>query len=42
MVVPLDWERFDRPIQENDDYRRCVEILLNSARYNVAWAPGTP
>ena len=41
MVVPIDWKRFERPIQENDDYRRCVEILLNSARYNAAWAPGS-
>ena len=39
MVVPIDWKRFDRPIQQSEDYRHCVEILLNSARYNVAWAP---
>ena len=41
MVVPIDWKRFDRPIQQSEDYRRCVRILLNSARYNIAWAPGS-
>ncbi|MFH1268599.1 MAG: hypothetical protein ABIK89_22980 [Planctomycetota bacterium] len=38
--MPVDWKRFDQPFEDDDDYRRSVEILLNCARYNLAWAPG--
>jgi len=39
-VVAIDWKRFDRPVQGSEDYQRCAQILLNSAHYNLVWAPG--
>jgi len=39
-VVPIDWKRFERPIQGSEDYDRCAQILLNSTHYNLVWAPG--
>ena len=38
LVVPVDWQRFADPPPVDDDYRLSVEILLNTARYNVQWA----
>jgi len=40
-VVPIDWKRFDRPVRGSEDYRLCKQILLNSTRYHLAWAPGS-
>ena len=40
LVVPVDWQRFADPPPVDDDYRLSVEILLNTARYNVQWAVG--
>ena len=40
LVVPVDWQRFADPPSVDDDYRLSVEILLNTARYNVQWAVG--
>lgn len=39
-VVSIDWKRFDHPVEGNEDYRDCARILLNSAHYNLIWAPG--
>lgn len=41
-VVAIDWEGFDRPIQASEDYQRCAQILLNSARHadRRHFAPG--
>ena len=38
-VVPVDWTRFDQPARD-DDLDRATRMLLNAARYNLAWAPG--
>ncbi len=38
-VVPIDWKRFAGRPREGDDTRRCRQMLLNSARHNVAWIP---
>lgn len=40
-VSPIDWGRFGEPLQEEDEhYGRCLKMVLNSARYNFAWARG--
>ena len=39
-VVAIDWKRFERPISHSEDYDCCAQILLNSAHYNLNWAPG--
>ena len=38
-VVPVDWTKFKQPAREDQDLRRSAELLLNAARYNLAWAP---
>ncbi len=40
LVVPIDWKRFEQPPREDEDYGRARQMLLNAARYNVAWMPG--
>ena len=40
LVVPVDWQRFADPPPVDDDYRLSVDMLLNTARYNVQWAVG--
>jgi len=39
-VVPVAWAQFRVPQQPGDDYCRAAELVLNSARCNLAWAPG--
>ncbi len=41
LVVPIDWSRFKEPAKFDKDYRQCRDILLNCARYNLAWAERT-
>jgi len=41
-VVPIDWSRFrtyDQISPKGQDLTDCAKVLLNSARYNFAWAP---
>ena len=40
LVVAVDWKRFEGLVTEDEHYRRAKQILLNSARYNFAWAVG--
>jgi hypothetical protein len=39
-VAPVDWTRFESSALADEDLQRSAEILLNAARYNLAWAPG--
>jgi hypothetical protein len=41
LVVPIQWKRFttDKPMRE--DARTAARMLLNSVRYNLAWAAAT-
>lgn len=37
-VVPVRWERFASPNLRNKDVQTAARMLLNSVRYNLAWA----
>lgn len=39
-VVPIEWARFRLPRKPDADYQRSAQLLLNSARCNLAWATG--
>ncbi len=43
-VVPIDWKRFqsyESISPKGRDLTDCAKVLLNNARYNLAWAPKT-
>jgi hypothetical protein len=42
-VVPIRWEQFAQYgelARKSPDFTDCAELVLNSARYNLAWMPG--
>jgi len=39
-VVPVDWSLFAVAAKESNDCRQAKRMLLNCARYNLAWMPG--
>ncbi len=41
LVVPIRWERFAPPNLRNEDVQAAARMLLNSVRYNLAWAGET-
>ncbi|MGQ9648622.1 MAG: hypothetical protein ACUVXJ_00760 [Phycisphaerae bacterium] len=41
LVVPIRWERFASPTLRNKDVQTAARMLLNSVRYNLAWAGAT-
>ncbi|NLE57451.1 MAG: hypothetical protein GX616_03765 [Planctomycetes bacterium] len=41
LVAPIRWERFTPPNLRNEDLRTASRLLLNSVRYNLAWAGAT-
>ncbi|MDC0935051.1 hypothetical protein OAS39_02110 [Pirellulales bacterium] len=40
-VVAIDWTRFEREIDDNNRLAQCTSLLLNCARYNLAWIDRT-
>jgi len=36
-VVPIDWSRFAVALDGDTHYRQCARLLVNCARYNIAW-----
>lgn len=40
-VVPIRWQRFAPPNLRSEDARTAARMLLNSVRYNLAWAGET-
>ena len=40
-VVPINWKRFDKSFKSNNDINQSRQILVNMARYNLAWITKT-
>jgi len=38
-VVPINWTWFERRVPRNNNLQIAARLLLNAARYNLAWAP---